>query len=439
MRVLIIDVECMGLDFALRCADAGHEVYWYRYTKKPIRDGEGFNSIKIVDDWKPYMGKCKDGLIINTGNYKFLRELDRYRDLGFKIFAPTEASAKLEIERSAGMEAMKKAGIGVPEYKTFDSLGAALAFAKKSDESFVFKPLGDEEDKSLTYVSSDPADLVRWLERQIKRGAKMKGACMLQKRIDMMCEFGVSGWVGPDGFLPGKYQICIEHKKLMSGENGPNTGEMGTVCQYVSKDPLADELLKLEPLAKKLGHRGDFSIGAGIDKKGNAWGFEFTARFGYPAWFIQMASHKGDPAQWMRDLLDGKDTLRVSRDVAIGVVVGQPRFPYNDSTPEMVVGNPITGIEDVYHDVHMCSVMLAKGPTMKGDKIVDDYIHQTTGELVLVATGLGETVGKARKSVYGTVDKIKLPNMIFRDDIGEKVEESLPELHEHGYALKMEP
>jgi len=425
----------MGLDAAIRFATAGHAVRWYHYAPKPTRDGEGFKEFQIVPDWRPHVEWARDGLILTTGNWRFVHELDRYREFGAPIFGPSVASARLEIDRAAGMDAMKAAGIDVPSYETFDSLAAAARFARKSDRAWVFKPLGDETDKSLTYVAEDPADLTGWIERQIAMGKVLKGKCMLQEKIDMLCEFGVSGWMGPEGFLRDKWQICFEHKKLMDGEHGPATGEMGTICQYGETEKLADEMLMpLEPALRALGHRGDFAVGVGIDKSGKSWPFEFTARCGWPAFFIQMASHRGDPVKWMRDLLDGKDSLRVSYDVAIGVVCAQPRFPYNNSPAELVEGNTISGVEEVLDDVHLASVAIGKGYRMEDGKVVVAQTYQTTGEYVLCATALGKTVSRAREKVYGTLEKIRFPNMMFRQDIGEKLEEPIPALRRFGYA-----
>lgn len=438
MRVLIIDQECLGLDFAIRCGDAGHEVRWFMDSPKPIKDGQGFTQFKIVSDWRGSMAWAKDGLIMCTGNCKYMADLDRFRDLGFKVFAPTKASAALEIDRALGMKAMQDVGIEVPPYTMFDSLQSAEAFARKSDRGWVFKTMGDEGDKSLSYVASDPADLVGWLRGKIKKGLRLKGPCMLQEKIDMVAEVGVSGWFGPDGFLPDKWQICFEHKKLMAGENGPNTGEQGTVCQYEEDDKLAAQMLvPMVGALRKAGHRGDFAIGCGIDTAGRAWPFEFTARCGWPAFYIQMASHRGDPAQWMRDLLDGKDTLKVSYDVALGVVCAQPNYPYNASTPEMVEGNPIAGLEEAGENAHLASVMLGSGPVMSAGKVVEKKIPMTTGEYVLCATGLGKTIDLARKKVYRTVHAIKFPNKMFRNDIGDKVQKALPMLHKHNYAMEM--
>lgn len=438
MRVLILDVEQMGLDFAARCVEAGHEVRWKRGTAE-TKDGVGFEGVEIVQDWRGHMAWARDGLILTTGNCKWLHELDRYRDLGFKIFSPTVQSADLEIDRGLGMQVMQAAGIEVPPYEQFADLKAAEKFARKSDKAWVFKTLGSEEDKALSYVATDPPDLVGWLQRQQARGLTLKGPCMLQEKIDMAAELGVSGWFGPGGFLPDKWQVCFEHKKLMGGEHGPNTGEMGTVCQYATTDKLAEQML--EPMAGILtaaGHRGDFAVNCGIDSKGNAWPFEFTCRLGWPAFFIQCASHKGDPVQWMRDLLDGEDTLKVRTDVAIGVVMAQPRWPYGHTPPSEAEGNPITGAEDVWANLHPAQMMIAKGPTMEDGKVVDRPTYQTTGDLVCVATGLGKTVETARKAVYDTVDEVKFPNRIFRDDIGCKLEAVLPKLHGWGYAEAMD-
>lgn len=422
-RVLIIDQEQQALDFALRATACGYEVRWYRLAEQPTRVGEGFG-IRLISDWRESMSWVgRDGLVWLTGNYRFLTELDRWRDMGWRIFGPTVASARLEIDRQAGQEAMRSAGIEVPHYETFDSLKAARDFAARIDRPMVHKPMGDEADKSLTYVAHDAADLVGWLDRQIGAGKKTKGKVMLQEKIDLLCELGVSGWVGPDGFLRDKWQACVEHKNLMDGEVGPATGEMGTLCQYVVKDKLASEmLLPMEPILRTLGHRGDFAIGCGIDTQGRAWPFEFTARCGWPAWHIQMASHRGDPVRWMLDLMDGKDSLKVSYDAAIGVVMGQPMFPYAKSPPELVEGNPIRGVGDAGDDATQLVEVMRKG---------DQY--QTAGEYVAVMTGLGKTIEKARTKAYAAVKKIKFPNAMYRSDIGLKVIDVLPKLHQFGY------
>lgn len=437
MKILVLDIENQFLDFVLRCVAWGHSVKWCRYSpKKALRDGNGFKGFSIIEDWEsemPWVGK--DGLVICAGNYVHMQTLDRYREFGYKIFAPTEKSAEMEINRGKSMEVMKSLGFDLPPYITVKSLEEAKKVNRKGDKCYVFKTQGAEDNKDMTHVACDPAEMESWIDQQIARGVKLKEPAMLQEKIDLLCDYGVSGWVGPEGFLPNKFQICFEHKRLMPGEVGPQTGEMGSVCKYYEKEKLAEEmLLPWAPVLQALGHRGDFAIGVGIDKKGNAQFMETSARFGYPAWHIQCASHKGDPAQWMLDLLNGEDTLKVSYDVAIGVVMAQPPFPYPGAEASVVEGNPIIGCEDVIDDVHLCSVMLESGPKWNGEKIVKEPVYKTSGTYVLVATGLGKTVEQARNRVYKTVDIIKFGGRIFRDDIGEKIEPILDDLQKFGYA-----
>lgn len=437
MKVLIVDTELAGLDFAARCVADDHQVQLFQQTDHPI--GAGFQGVKRVTDLKVAMAWVgKDGLVVPTGNSKFVADLDRYREFGYQIFGPTVQSAALEIDRGKGMEAMKACGIEVPHYETFDSLASAEAFARKTDKAYVFKPLGSTDDKSLTYVSESPADMVGWLQRQQARGAK-SGQCMLQEKIDMLAEFGVSGWMGPEGFLPDKWQECVEHKKLMNGEIGPQTGEMGSLCQYVEVSKLAEDMLKpMEPILRTLGHRGDFAVGVGIDKSGRAFPFEFTARCGWPAFYIQCASHKGDIAAWMLDLMNGKDSLKVDYRPAIGVVLAQPPWPQFNGKPECVECAPITGMDEVWNQCHPAMMQIGRGPNMDGGKVKDGPQYQTAGEMVAVMTGLGSTVTKARKSCYDAVGDVKFSDMLFRTDIGEKIEKCLPALHKAGYATEMQ-
>ena len=437
MKLFVLDTEGgMGLDLAVRALEEDHEVRYYVESRHPI--GQGFPGLKKVEDWKAGMEWVgKDGLVFPTGNSKHVMALDRYRDLGFRIFGPTVGSAALEIDRQEGMEAMQAVGLNVPPYKMFDSLQAAQDCAKKADEAFVFKPMGSEGDKALTYVSDNPADMVGWIQRQIDRGMVLKGQCMLQTKIEMCAEFGVSGWMGPEGFIPDCYQECHEFKKLMPGDIGPATGEQGTVMQYVERSKLFDEALKpLEPILRTLGHRGDFAIGVGISDKGEICPFEFTARAGWPARFIQDASHKGDPVKWMSDLMDGKASLRVDYRTAIGVVMAQPPYPEFDGKTDLVEGKPIFGLDEVWDQAHPAMMMIGKGPMMEGGKVRQGAQYQTCGELVCVMTGLGQTVSKAAKSCYAAVEQVHFADAMYRNDIGAKLETCLPKLHSFGLALE---
>ena len=140
----------------------------------------------------------------------------------------------------------------------------------------------------------------------------------------------------------------------------------------------------------------------------------------------------------MRDLLDGEDTLKVDRRPAIGVVMSQPPYPQWNGKADNVVGNPISGMEEVWDQCHPVMMMMGKGPVMDGDKVVDQPCYQTAGELVTVVTGLGATVSKARKSCYDAIGKISYSDAQYRKDIGVRLEKQLPLAHKAGFCLDMD-
>lgn len=242
---------------------------------------------------------------------------------------------------------------------------------------------------------------------------------MLQDFIEGI-EVGVSAWMGVKGWC-STWNINFEFKKMMADDYGPATGEMGTVCKYVESSKLADATLgKCETLLRDLGHIGDVDLNTIVDEKGDPWVLEWTNRFGWPSTQILMQCHTCDPVRWMKDALNGKESLQVDDRTAIGVLMAAPPFPYPDEEGE-AEGLLIRGIEEEWENVAPWQVRLEK----------DEYL--TTGPYVAVATALATDVHDAIPQVYATVDRIKFPNRIVRNDIGERLEEQLPKLKSLGY------
>lgn len=438
MKVLIINMDSVGegLAFAIRCQRAGHTVRLWLCPDCNATTGEGFKGIERIANWVTSM--LWADLVVPTGNHDFMKKLDMFRVRGVCVFGPSAASSNLEIKRIDGMKLMEKVGIECPEYQQFNSLSEAEAHVRKTEERFVFKTLGDEEDKSLSYCAKSPADMIARLQRWQKLKLNPKGPVMLQKFIPGV-EIGVSRWMGSEGFI-AKYNENFEHKKCLSGNYGPNCGEAGTVQKYVDASALGDEVLApLEDELVKLGHLGDVDINCIVDEEGQAWPLEFTCRLGWPAANIMWACHKGDPAQWMLDACEGKDTLEVTTAHACGVVLAMPDYPYSKLTKAETDGVPIYGVTDkVRKFIAPQSVKMQKMPDMEGEKFVERNIWATTGDYIGVVTGTGKSVSQACERAYAVVEEIHIPDMICRDDIGEKLEDEIPKLQKLGYAAEFE-
>ena len=439
MNLLIIDTGNGGLDLAIRSQHAGHKVKLFiRHTKDGYRMEAGDGLVERVPHWEAHMNWAD--LIFCTDNNFYIHALERFRDNGYPIMGPSMDTAKWEQKRDVGEMILNKCGIETIPSQKFSKYDDAIAYVMKNPKRYVSKPIGDGE-KSLSYVAKSAADMVYMLKYWKKKNS-YKGEFILQE-FHGGVEFGVGGWFGPGGF--NKYWCeGFEHKKLMNGELGVATGEMGTVLRYTEDSKLADEVLKpLEDYLHGLGYTGYVDVNCIIDKDGKVWPLEFTMRPGWPLFQIQTRLHRGDPIEWMADLLDGRDTMKVSKKVGCGVIIAIPDFPYSRLTKRDCSGYPLFGLteEDTVTDVHLSEVQWGKAPAMVNDKVkLDVPMYVTAGDYICTVTGEGNTVCEAAANTYDTIKKkIEIPNSImYRTDIGEKVEKFLPELQRHGYCTGMQ-
>lgn len=440
MKILLIDPGGFMTDFAMRAGNHGHQIRWFiKREKRALDIGKGLLGPKsqFVEDWNPWM-RWAD-MVMLADNTKHIQMIDHWRRReDIRVIGATEEAAAWELDRNAGQAIMKKAGMKVADYREFTKYDDAIAYVKREGRAFVSKPSGDEPDKSLTYVAKSAADMVYMLERW-KKAKRHKGAFILQERVKGT-EMAVGGWFGPHGFNRGWHENW-EFKKLMAGDTGPATGEMGTVVRVVARSKLADMVLRpMEEHLARIGYVGYCDVNCIIDDKGVPWPLEFTMRPGWPTFNIQQALVAGDPAEWLRDLADGVDSNPFEMDtVVVGVVMAIPDFPFSKFTLKEVTGIPIYGIKpSMEHNVHFCEVMAGEAPHDIDGKVVTVPCIVTAGDYVLVASGTGETVRRARSAAYRLLKTIEMPNSPFwRNDIGSRLKEQLPEIQRLGFATDL--
>lgn len=438
MRVLIVDPPGHGLDFAIRAQNAGHEVKLaIREDERTKHIGKGF--VEVVRDHKEWFRWAN--LVVCTDNSLYLRDLDRYREEGGLVIAPSQEAARWELDRQAGQNIFRKAGIDTATSREFHSYDDAITFVKKTMGRFVSKPCDDANaDKALSYCSSGPDDMIYMLERW-KRSDKLKGSFILQEFISGI-EFSAAGWFGPHGWNTG-FEEAFEFKKLMNGECGPATGEQGTALRYVKQSKLANKVLM--PLTKQLKaikYTGDVAVNCIIDDKGKPWPLEFTMRLGWPAFQLQLALVKGDPVEWLYDLAMGKDASPFFLDrLALGVVLSVPDYPYSRITRREVTGIPIFGVTpQLMAHIHPCEMMVTECWNAVGGTLVKMPTLATAGDYVMVMTATDDTVQGARNKVYSRLERVKkrMPGSpMYRTDIGMRLSKHLPELQRWGYARGM--
>jgi phosphoribosylamine---glycine ligase len=429
MKVLFIDVDGTMLDLALRAQWAGHTVKMHIAHRKLHDIGERL--VPRVNEWQAWMKWAE--LIVIPFNHTYAGELQWYYDNGYPILGTNPRAQQLEINREEGNKAFEHAGFDCLPFRKFEDYEEAITYVRKTKGNFVSKPLGDNANKALSYVSKGPEDMMFMLRKWQKKGYKFP--FILQEKVEDGCEVGVSGWFGPHGWC-SCWEEDFEHKKLMPGNMGPNTWEMGNAMKYVSESKLArDFLLPLTDTLHALKFVGNFAMGLMFDKKAKTMHpLECTIRCGIPAIYIQDSLHKGCMVDFFADLIHGKDTLRVRSDHAVGLTVAIPPWPYDDYVHDKEVEDyPIWGVtQGNMDDVHLAQAKCNEVECLESGAWKTRDTFCTAGPFVGCVVGRGVTVQKARERAYRLFDTLKIPNSPFcRDDIAERL--PLEPLQKAGY------
>lgn len=426
MNLLVMDMkgdEGCALDIALRAQEEEHEVrYW---LPKPHPVGTGL--VSKPKEWEPSMEWAD--LIILTGNCDYPKGFEEYFSRGYPIFGTNPKAAELELDRGEGQAVLEYYGIDTLPYQIVDTAQEAIDVIVKSGKPYALKPWGGTADKAMTHVCKDAAEGVFILDRWEKEGL-FQAPLMMQECVDGI-EMGISGFFGPFGWSKW-LEESFEHKKFMNDDYGGNTGEMGTVIRHVKESRLFDLLLKpLTDYLHLVHFVGDCSVNCIIDASGKPWPLEFTMRLGWPDFCIRQEVVKSDPLEWMLNLFHGEDTLEVSEDVVVGVVMAHGDFPASPGDNARIwTGYPITYPSPEH--VHFQQVQ--QGKVLDGEAEEVEAIL-TAGQYVLIAAGTGTSVEEARVAAYGVVDEISWPsNVMARTDIGKRLKDELPLLHDHGFA-----
>ena len=140
---------------------------------------------------------------------------------------------------------------------------------------------------------------------------------------------------------------------------------------------------------------------------------EFTPRFGYPTIALQEESFESPTGSFFADLAHGRDPdLQVHRGYQVGVRVVLPPFPFDD---------PKTYDENSRNAAVVFETDNRAGIHLEDTKVVGGQ-WRVAGEsgMPLVVTGMGDTMAAAREQAYGRLDDVVIPNLYYRDDIGER-------------------
>jgi len=422
-KFLFVSLTGLVGDIAWQVLKEGHEVRYFIGDPEEKDIADGF--VPKTEDWEKDVDWAD--VIVFDDTLGQGEKAVALRERGKAVVGGTPYTDRLEDDRSFGQEELKKAGVTIIPYRDFDNFDDAITYVQENPSRYVIKPSGAAGNvKRRLFVGDeeDGGDVVRMLEAYKKAFSDEILVFQLQKRV-----VGVEVAVG--AFFNGKsfvYPINtnFEHKKLFPGNSGPPTGEMGTTMFWSEPNKIFEQtLLKMASKLAEEGYVGYIDINCIVNNNG-IYPLEFTSRFGYPTIFIQQEGMITPIGLFLDDLAHGRDPkLKVKSGFQVGVRIVMPPFPFDDNaTHEAFTKNAVIVFKrGTPEEVHIEDTKIVEG----------QWLVAGSSGVVLTVVGLGQTMKQAREQAYSRVRNILIPNMYYRDDIGERWAEDSDKLHNWGY------
>ncbi len=434
---LFVSIDGLIGDIAWRVSEEGHDVRYFIENEAEREIADGF--VPKVDDWEAHVDWADT--IVFDDVFGHGAHAERLRAEGHRVVGGTEYTDRLEDDRNFGQRELKRMGVDVLPHAEFRDFDEAIEFVRENPASYVIKPSGQVQNvKRLVFVGEedDGSDVIRVLQAYERSWGDKIERFELQRRADGV-EVAIGAFFDGQRFVT---PVCInfEHKRLFPGNVGPSTGEMGTSATWTGPNRLFNRTLKrLEPTLAEEGYVGYMDLNCIVDGDG-IYPLEFTPRFGYPTIFLMEEAMLTPVGAFFEGLARGDaPELEVQRGFQIGVRICLPPFPFTDEqTFSEFAKDAAIGFESRRPSEWTGRTRRANAPEgvhIEDVKCVDDQwrVAGSSG-VVLVVTGTGLTMQEAQREAYGRVDDVILPNMYYRDDIGDRwIENDGDRLHAWGY------
>jgi phosphoribosylamine--glycine ligase len=422
MKILIVTYSGYGNYFSLRFIHEGHSCDIYYCGKKTDDSLYVLNNISPTPFTEKPNFKDYDLVLFDlTGKSKLAEE----SLLASPTVGDSDFSSHIEENRLDGIEIMEQCNVNVPYYETFDDLGDAKRFVRKTNKRYVFKPFGgQEQDTASTYVSKNAEDMFKYLD---KLGGISKGVEFLLQEVVEGTEISTEGWFnGEDFYLVNS---TLEEKKFMEGGKGPNTGCSGNlVWVYDSLNlPLVfrEGLGKLKDFLQSVKYRGMIDLNTIVSDR-EMYGLEWTPRFGYDASVTLFHCIKSDLGNFLGAIATGgRPEYELKHQFAAGVRLSIPPYPseiHNEHPPEI----PIQGLEEC-EELYRTHYLY--------DCCMDDNNLVTAGVngFICVPLAGGSTLQEAFDKVDQRINRIQIPNVQYRNDIMKCTSERYNTLQMQGW------
>ncbi len=348
--------------------------------------------------------------------------VDEFRAHGLRVFGPTREAAQLESSKAFSKAFMLRHGIPTAAYATFSDAAAAHAYIDDKGAPIVVKADGLAAGKGVVVAMT--LDEAHAAVRQMlpeTGGAGAAQDCGARVVIEEFLEGEeASVIVMSDGKDALALATSQDHKRLLDGDLGPNTGGMGAYSPAPVVTPAVHARAMREIILPTIrgmerdgiAYTGFLYAGLMVDAQGQPKTLEFNCRLGDPETQPILMRLKTDLFEvlWAATETAGgrrldQIELQWDRRTALGVVLAAHGYPGQPRTGDAITGLPAeTADATVFHAA-------TRGD---GDAVV------TAGGRVLCVTALADNIRQAQQRAYQIVKSIHFDGMQYRRDIGHR-------------------
>ncbi|MDE6627228.1 MAG: phosphoribosylamine--glycine ligase [Lachnospiraceae bacterium] len=344
--------------------------------------------------------------------------VDAFEAAGIKVFGPRKNAAIIEGSKAFSKDLMKKYNIPTAAYETFEDAEEALAYLETADFPIVLKADGLALGKGVLICNTLEEAKAGVQEIMLDKHFGDAGNKMVVEEFMTGREVSVLAFC--DGTTIKTMTSAQDHKRAKDGDQGLNTGGMGTFSPspfYTEEiDAFCQKEIYEKTMAAMKAEGRDFVgvlfAGLMITEKGTKV-LEFNARFGDPEAQVVLPRMKNDILDVMEACIDGKldeIDLEFEDNAAVCVVLASEGYPVSYEK-----GFEISGL-DTFKDKEGYYVFHA------GTKFADDRVV-TNGGRVLGVTAKGKDLVTARANAYTATEWIDFDNKYMRRDIGKAIDE----------------
>jgi phosphoribosylamine--glycine ligase len=340
---------------------------------------------------------------------------DRLREAGLAVFGPSAAAARIEGSKVFSKLLMDRHGIPTAGYRVFDRFDAAEEYLRSGEVDYptVVKADGLAAGKGVI-IAADADEAVSTAEGMLS-GRSFGAAGERIVVEDLLRGREASFFVLTDGTRFVELATCQDYKRALDGDDGLNTGGMGTYSpsaylDSTTRSEIVDRIVRptiTGLAAEENPYQGVLYVGLMLTESGPKV-LEYNARFGDPETQVLMPRLDGDWLTLLEACATGRlDEVEVrwKREAAVCVVMASGGYPGSYAK-----GLPMEGVDeaDALDDVVVFHA---------GTKRDEENRYVTAGGRVLGVTALGADLAAARDRAYEAVGRIRWNEEHHRTDI----------------------